>query len=636
MKQLRARTTLATDRAQFVTLLLLSLSLTFILFGPAISLPFYSDDLAQIPWTKETALLKIWSTVNPFNHYRPVQFTLWRVWYLVSGDLQPTVLRGMNLLFHAAGGVLAGGLAGRLWNDRLWAMTLSTAAYVVFPFAFDAVLWVSSFCYPLATTLALAAVLLYQGDQRRPSLLRNGTALLLTALAGLTLESAVVVGPTILLLEALSPQKRRFRRALPYLIVSAIPLLLISYFTVVPSGSIFGRHWLDNAAMVLQMAAFPLAPFSTPLLAANVDAIVVALGVGAITAALLAFAMTRSGNLRILLLGAGWILLWSAVPLATQNYNWMRDPPRAFYPAATGVIILWIGLAVTLKTRLSSPATRSVATVALAALLLLPAAWFTGERTQLYALAGDLLWDVLEVETEASPVVFVNLPERITPTTRFFPLGFEGVIPLPPPTDDVNLLRTVNGRSAMAAEARAAGFLLPTLSYTVSPAGEGVDVAAVRSAGLVLVAQYRPPAASLAASGHVVKDPSDHPPQYLFGEKIELLDVTCTRPSEEQLSLLLRWQTSAPVDEMATVFVHIWQDGKLIGQSDGAPLAGLFPFSVWEPQETVQERRMITGIKAGRSRAGIGVYDATTGTRWQARTGDGAPLPEDGAFVNCP
>ena len=67
---------------------------------------------------------------------------------------------------------------------------------------------------------------------------------------------------------------------------------------------------------------------------------------------------------------------------------------------------------------------------------------------------GDLLWATAR-EAETTPgTLFINLPGRITFAERRYPLGHEGAIPLPPPTNG-ELWLAVHGEGASQARARA-------------------------------------------------------------------------------------------------------------------------------------------------------------------------------------
>jgi hypothetical protein len=103
--------------------------------------------------------------------------------------------------------------------------------------------------------------------------------------------------------------------------------------------------------------------------------------------------------------------------------------------------------------------------------------------------------------------------------------------------------------------------------------------------------------------------PDDRAPQILqtarFGNSIALTGQTLS-PAEGGLSLTLFWEaTGAPTADY-TAFVHVVDaNGKIVAQSDGEPLQGSYPTSIWGPGERVVEQRTIA--------APPGTYQVYTG-----------------------
>lgn len=615
---------------------LLALSLTLLVYGPGLTVPFYSDDLLQIPWVKQTSLSAMWHTVNPFDHYRPLQFSLWRLWHLASGNLQPAILRGTNLFFHALGGWLVGWIAGWIWRERMAPVVLATATFILFPFAFDSVLWISSFGYPLATAVALAALVTYLRARESGSISWHLLALLLTVLAGLALESAVVTGATILLAELLLLQGRKLTWSLAHLLASALPFFLIWFFSTLPANNLLFTRVVRNGAMLLQMTVFPFAPLLTPLASSEMSAFLLVTFAGFAFTGTGAYLAYRQGWLPLFLFALAWIWLWNAVPAATQTYDWLRDPPRAFYPAAVGTALLWTALLADRDERFSF--SRHLVRYGLAFLfLLLPAAWFLAGRTALYAEAGDLLWKVVDLPAEPGPTLFVNLPERMTPVQRFYPIGYEGVIPMPPPTDDAGLLRAAHNRPPLAATEQAAGRILPALTYSVAPVGPPVNLDSLSRASIIFVATYREESAHLL-SARIARETVEeqNPAAAIFGQTLRLLDAACAPAGKDQLRLELTWQKLAEVAATDTVFVHLWQGDAVIAQADGAPIAGLYPFAAWPGGTLVSEERLIERPAPGTpTRVGIGVYNGASGERRPAQSSAGVALDDNTFYVPC-
>lgn len=615
---------------------LLAIGLTLLVYGTGLSVPFYSDDLLQVPWVKQTSLATMWHSVNPFDHYRPLQFSLWRLWYVASGDLQPAVLRAANLFFHALSGWLVGWLAGWLWRERLVPVVLATATFLLFPFAFDSVLWISSFAYPLATAVALGALVSYLHARETGSTGWHLLALLLTALSGLALESAVVTGATILLAELLLLKERKLAWPATHLLASALPFFLIWFFSTLPANDLLFTRLARNGTMLLQMTVFPLAPLLTPLLSSETGALMVVAAAGIGFTFFAGYFAYRRGWFPLFLFALVWIWLWNGVPAATQTYNWLRDPPRAFYPAAVGIALLWTSL-LTDAGEGHSRRRRLVWNGFALLALLVPAAWFLSSRTALYQTAGDLLWQVIDLPATDGPTLFLNLPERLTPEQRIYPIGYEGVIPMPPPTDDVGLLRAAHSRPSLAAEERAAGQILPELAYTVAPVGPAASLDALDRTGRVLVATYGRENARLLGAYINQDNPTDSRlPRAIFDDALRLLSAACVPVGEGHLRLALTWQKVAEIGPADTVFVHLWQGGTVIAQADGAPVSGLYPFAAWPTGAIVYEERLLAWpAPASGARVGLGIYDGNSGERRPVSTPAGTPSADHAFYLPC-
>ena len=617
-----------------------SIALTALSYGSAVSLPFYSDDLLQVPWVEATPLLHFWNQLGPYGDYRPLHFTLWRLLYLLTGTLSPVSLHLINLLGHALCGMLVGLLVLHRDRRRWFTASLVTAVFILFPLTFDAVLWASSFSYPLTTALALGALLTYLRARERDSARLHLLSLLLTALAGLAYEGGVVTGAAIVWAE-ITLHKRPFSRwAIGQLLASLLPLSLIYMNSTAASlDFVTGQALVSNVAMALQGLAFPLAPLAT-WSARSVGPIRLMVVLGLLTLLGLAYLAHRQpGQFRWFLWGAGWWLLWSFIPLTTQPFNWLRDPARVFYPGAVAVAWLW-GNAVAWQSAKQHPhswissAGRWGLRLALSLALLLPAGWFLHGEVALYRRTGDFLWTVIRTAQARPDTLFINLPGRITSAKRFYPLGHEGVIPLPPPTNG-ELLITVHDGAHTQSAARSAGIILPAQPFTLELADPPLDTAALRAASQVVIVAYRPDGMSLEDVGAII------PPQELgrglatVGGTLSLRAASCAWTGANQITVETEWQALAPSEGTPTVFTHwLGADGTLVAQADGDPLQGLYPIVQWQTGEVVRDVRVINDVPKGKGMVTLGVWDPASGERWQITTVGGQVLPIEGFRLN--
>ena len=615
-----------------VAALFVSVSLTAALYWRALSLPFYSDDLLQVLWVKGTTLLDIWRSTGPYGDYRPLHFSLWRLAYLLTGELRPLLLHALNLLGHAVCGTLLGILVARRSDRPALYAALSSALFVAFPFAFDVVAWAVSFSYPLAVSLALGAVLVYLRARERTSWPLHVVAIGLCVLAALAYEPAVVTGFAILLAEVALASKRDLRWPAIYVLVSALcaaVILLISAGRTEPMAASISR---DTFVISLQAFAYPVAPLASvvrrigggPALVAGA----LALCFGALAG--LGYAARRAGQTRWFLFGLGWAILWSAIPLATQQFDWLRDPPRVLYPSAVGVAIVWATGLLALAPR-SLKALRYPVLLALTAAALLPALLFINSTMALYGRAGDVLWDAIRLAGNTQPALFVNLPGRITPPERLYFLGHEGVIPMPPPSNADLLVQANAGRAGAALE-RSAGALLPILPYRVELAGTPVSPDDIRASERVFLTGYwSSGSVALEDVGAVLQPEFSGAVQARIGEGLVLLTAECRRDGS-RVVLTTTWQAVAPLQGQPTVFAHLLgSDGTLAAQADGDPLRGMYPLAQLRPGETVLDIRVFEGASPGPATIALGAWEPQSGLRWTATGGDGIPLP-DNAF----
>lgn len=610
-----------------VTAALVSLALTLFLYGGALALPLYSDDVLQVPWVEATGTADFWRAVGPYRDYRPLHFTLWRLLYLLTGDLRPGLLHALNLAGHGLCGVLVALLASR-WGKRSSLIALLAAAFfVAFPFAFDAVPWAIAFSYPLTTALALGALLAYLHARDVASLPHHLLSVVLTGLAGLAHEGGAAAGLTILLAEVVASWRGR-RRLSPWPLanLAVSGLTLVAAVLVRPQGtSLHGLAWPDLAysgACALQALTFPTAPLAGLLTRQGVSpALAVAL-VGLPALAAVGWGARRGLGVGPALLAAGWWALWCLPPLATLRFEWLSDAPRVFYPTAVGVALLWAGATGARRDRVCRAMVLAVA-------CLVPAAWFVAGRMAFQRQVGNLLWEVIGTAEESGPLLVVNLPSRITPAGRFYPLGREGAVPLPPRVTADDLVTAHTGRSDAVFE-RAWGPVLPPLPYAVQPLGDPLTPDDLRGAGQVALVVYRPDGMGLEEAGAILPLQATDQPLARFGREVLLLSLSCTRAGPARVVLSIRWQVLGPVEGTPTVFAHLLRaDGTLLAQADGDPLRGLYPFPLWQPSEVVRDVRVFDNVPTGAATVAVGVWDPAAGARWKAVGSDGEPLADD-------
>jgi hypothetical protein len=269
-------------------------------------------------------------------------------------------------------------------------------------------------------------------------------------------------------------------------------------------------------------------------------------------------------------------------------------------------------------------------------ILLLPASAFVRRGVRLYQMAGDSIWDAANAAKQPSPLLLVNLPMRITPRERLYPLGFEGVTPLPMRVSADDLVYVHTGRRG-AARAIAFGVVAneapPGYTYQLfGPQGGWEEIiAAVRRGETVYLTRYESDRIHLVEAGAAAPSiPSE--PLASFGERIALMAAGATCDPAGQVRLTAHWQVTAAVETDATVFAHLLDaDGALVTQAAGSPLRQMLPFWLLWPGETVRDVRDFAPVLPGAYTIRLGVWDLATGAQWPAGPPADVLLP-----VLCP
>jgi hypothetical protein len=120
----------------------------------------------------------------------------------------------------------------------------------------------------------------------------------------------------------------------------------------------------------------------------------------------------------------------------------------------------------------------------------------------------------------------------------------------------------------------------------------------------------------------------NHAASYQVGDGLTLLDARIEQ-RDNTPSLSLTWQTTAPLPEDYTTFVHVLDaSGKLIGQADGPALEGDYPTSWWSPGETIVDARPLS-LPPEADRVTIGLYRLSDQARLPVRDGAGQRVPND-------
>ncbi|MCP4358570.1 MAG: hypothetical protein GY796_11185 [Chloroflexi bacterium] len=117
--------------------------------------------------------------------------------------------------------------------------------------------------------------------------------------------------------------------------------------------------------------------------------------------------------------------------------------------------------------------------------------------------------------------------------------------------------------------------------------------------------------------------PQAQPAGHQIGEDISLLGYAVEPVDGEMVRVTLYWQTTRPLTQNATVFVHLLdENGNLLAQDDSQPVANSYPLTVWPTNIIIADEHMLPLTKAPAALA-VGLYNPHDFTRWPVKNADG-------------
>ena len=630
----------------------LACGLALALYLNTLSLPFFQDDVIHIRWLSTHSILDPFLTAENLPTYRPLGESLMKMWWTVLGRHDPAILRTQNILMHALNAVLVALLALRIdHTDRRYIMAgIAAVLFAAFPFAYQAVIWVNVFFYPLGTLLLLLTALCYTQARTTGAIHWLVLTWLLCFLAPAEIEWGLMSGVIVLGLELVWWLQRRQSR--PWWIGPAVGLAInIVFFIIWQSVPKFDyssgmkinlEGMLQMSTYYLQGLIYPSAPLAAPLVGQlGLNDLSAVLLVALITLVVVLGVLIRRRRSILALAGLGWFGLLVAPTLVTVDFDYVINSPRLLYPAAVGSVMLW---AAWIAEGVSAGRGQRIRVAMLAAvfgLVLAQNVAFVQIANRLYHLAEEPVHELARVAQTtpgAEPLLFVNLPSWLSPHWRDYAIGNHGIQFI---TGFANINDVIFAYNGVDRLSRAVSFanLMQTTPYWLGLFGPKLDwdglVRELTSAGDVYLTTYEETRIRLQPAGRVTS--------VAFGERaaqigaaLELGAATVENGSRS-IDLVLNWRIAQRIDQDLAVFVHLYApDGRLAAQADGDPLLGLAPFWLWPVGQTLRDQRSLTwpvDAAAGTYRIGVGVYDRGSGQRLAAIGPDGSRLPDDTVIV---
>lgn len=620
-------------------LLAISAVATLLLYGRVLSLPLFMDDVVFLRITSASSLWQMFFAPLPLEaYYRPMSLLPSWIIQRLLGNSAPA-LHSLSLTLHLLNGWLLSLLARRLWPERMALPALTLLLWISFPFAYEAVHWHAAIQQAMAT-FGILLTLLFSArwwDSRHR--LDLALALAGSFVAFFSHEVAIVTPGLaaifIAAIEAAQPTGRtewpaQARRLAGLLLpmIGVAALYLLGRGLAPRLGQSQGLITADLPIKALYFAqglAYPLAWFGGALSRGGVSesfAAALSSGAGLIMLALAAIRFRGAGLRHALplrdrinvpvLLGIAWFALAVSAPLLFLPASYVLSGPRLMLAASAGAALAWAGLIGGLWQRLRG--WRRIAPAAMAALILAGSTWFIESRLALHRLIEPLYREVYTSASEPGRMVYINLPAWVAYRSKVYGLGSEGVIYQGDFFRFTDLVMTNSGQSADIAVYYWPGNAPELPGYYAPPITEQGPQFEQLAAHI----RESDRAAALISLGDrftwLHLDRGQAPGMSSFSNGVAA--TVSARIDGGLVRVQIGWQVERPATE--SVFVHLLCEGVLLAQADGPPLAGLYPFTFWEPGESRIETRLIPlpeGTRTGCQQIALGLYDPASGAR---------------------
>ena len=627
----------------------LAIALTLALYLNTLSLPFFQDDVIHIRWLSMHSVVDPFFTAENLPTYRPLGESLLKLWSMVLGRNVAAVLRLQNILMHALDAILIALLVLRIDQSKRRYMVAGIAAvlFAAFPFAYQAVIWINVFFYPLGTLLMVLCALSYWRARTTGSTRWLLFTWLLCFLAPAEIEWGLMSGAILFGLEVLWLLQHRSKRLWLIGPIAGLGINVIFFviWQIVPKFDYARSIAPLNLEGVLQMSTYylqgliyPTAPLAAPLVGQfglnDLNAVrLIALIILVPTLVL----FVRRKRTLIALSGLVWFGLLIFPTLVTTDFDYVINSPRLLYPAAVGIVIVWAAFIAELITPGRWHKVRMAIVFAALAVALAQNVAFVQTENRLYHLAEEPVHSLAAAARSApdgEALLFVNLPSWLAPVNHDYAIGNHGVQFITGYANINDVIFAYNGADHFS---RAVSFtsLSNEVPYYFGLYGPKLDwiplIDQLKQSGEVYLTRYGNDRIRLLPAGRVTNVDPGHVSARL-GDAIEL-GSTQVVSDRQTMEVTLNWRVTKPIDQDLSIFVHVYApDGKLITQSDGYPLLGMAPFGMWPVGQTLQDRHTLDWPKdapAGTYHVGVGVYDRGNGQRLPAIEPSGARLPDD-------
>ena len=494
----RALASLVTRHSSLFWLIVLTIA-TLWVYASSLIYPFFWVDPIDIGLARDRSILQIFTTSQGYLYYRPFAFVLWKLLAALQGEYNPFAFHLVHILTHVVNVWLIFALAKRVlrhtlaagiaaWFFAWYPFSYQTVTWVISPqpqatlfMLLAAILYFDGRVNHQESRLAHSSRTAAVGRwaqpvgqhltrfRLKPRLQSIDTkiwlSVLMLALALPFQENAASFGFVIAALEGLIVltldaqgggnsavpkrwtvvQRERLRNLKWYpLLHMTICVAFVALWLIIPKDpdSTIARFDQATGWYLLQGLMWPVAGavgawrvwFSVLSNPAWAPLIITA----PITLVLLTVAYWRGRRLPLFFFGLIWYGVMVLPIWATRGFSYVGTSPRILYVAASGAVLIWAGL-LTLDFR-STRVNRwwKVISGILVAAILVQSALFLNTRQTLHDQTMPAIWDVVNSGQQAgseAKLLFINVPDQITPKWREFPVGFFRAVLMPVSVD---------------------------------------------------------------------------------------------------------------------------------------------------------------------------------------------------------
>ena len=571
-------------------------------YGFVVQLPFFRDDLPIMSWLSRHGWRDIWTRSSENQFYRPLAFTIYKLGRRLPSGPDRAVLHAVSLLTHWASAGLVAWLVKLRQRPDTEAF-IASVLYVVFPFAFMAVPWITALSHPLVallTLLAACAALKGRRDSAVPWWL---VSLAATVLAPTAHESGYIAGVIVAGVVLVDHGLDNRRHAAWLGSGIALNLLALAWRASVPGAgeaSLSGlQDWAGNTMFSLHGLVYPVGSLIGTLVHrfGVQDFLLVAGAAVGLSVVLVALAL-RQSDWRWAASSLWW---WAAGMLpaaASLSYGYNYTAPRVYSLAAPGIVMLWAGLIVSLSSLSEATWVRLGLAVSLSGAIVAQNVSFLVRQRHLFTVLNAVYRPLLEVAARdaGSNPGFVNVPTSLAYQERTYAMILETVL-IVPPYSNVSEFLGVNG--VPPADVAVFTPVQQDRGLVRALRGQGLTWDQMRQFAVehdsVWLSRWSDGRLTLDDVGDMEPNAGETPEDALvtFEGGSRVASASATEATDGRWAVTIDWVASEAVD--GRIFVHVRDaDGELVAQIDGPALGGMVPPWSWRPGDRVRDVRYVS------------------------------------------